>query len=113
MTKEVKKGLLLLQEYKQGFSEIQKLVDSFDAIEPDSQATFIKERNVVLEQQLKFMQQQRLEVFYEVRSFLAKTNSKLKTLLDTENYLMSQFEECEKLSKAIAAAKDEKVSEDE
>lgn len=110
MTHEVKKGLLFLQEYKEGFAEIQKLVESFDAIEPDSQEAFINERNAVLEQQLQFMQQQRLEVFLEVRSFLAKTNSRLKALLDTENYLKNQLEECEELSKAISAVKNGDVS---
>lgn len=110
MTKEVKKELLLLQEYKEGFSEIQKLVASFDAIEPDSQETFINERTAILEQQLGFIQEQRMEVFYEVRSFLAKTNSRLKALLDTEGYLKGQLEECGELGRVIAAAKDKNVS---
>ena len=105
MTKDVKKEVLLLQEYKEGFSEIQKLVDSFEAIEPDSQEAFIKERAAILERQMVFLQEQRMEVCYEARSFLAKINSRLKALLDTESYLKGQLEECEELGRVIAAAK--------
>jgi len=110
MTKNVKKEMLLLQEYKEGFSEIRKLVDSFEAIEPDSQETFIKERTAILEQQLGFIQEQRMEVCYEARSFLAKINSRLKALLDTESYLKGQLEECAELGRVIAAAKDKTAS---
>jgi hypothetical protein len=101
MTQEVDKKLILLQEYKEGFSEIQKLVNSFDAIQSDSQEAFLNERQYVLNEQLKFLNEQRHDVFLEVRSFLARVNSRLKTLIDTENYLKAQLQECETFNELI------------
>lgn len=93
--------LLLLQDYKEGFSEVQKLVESFEKMGSDSQSIFIQERRNVLDQQLKFLQEQRNEVFLEVRSFLAKVNSKLKAFYDTECYIKSQLKECKTFSELI------------
>lgn len=111
MTKKEEKKVMLLQEYKEGFSEIQKLVESFDAIQPDSQETFINERQEVLKSQLKFVNEQRYEVFLEARGFLARINSKLKTLLDTERFIISQINECEEFIKIITT-EEKKVSDE-
>jgi len=103
MTKEVDKKMMFLQEYKEGFAEIQKLVDGFDAIETASQETFIGERNTILKQQLNFLKGQRLEVYHEIRKFLASTNSKLKALSDTEVFLIKELEECEEFSNLLSS----------
>ncbi|MDP4092571.1 MAG: hypothetical protein Q8920_04350 [Bacillota bacterium] len=103
MTKEVQKETMLLQEYKEGFSEIQKLVEGFEAIQTDSQCTFLTERSEILDQQLKFIGTQRYDVLLEVREFLAKANSKLKAILDTEKFLKGQMEECDEFIKIIVS----------
>jgi hypothetical protein len=101
MTKNSKSNLAIFEEYKLGFEEIKKLVESFDDIYPDSQKVFLKERINIFEVQMETVNNQRLEVFNEVRSFLAKVNSKLKAIVDTERFLQDQIKECEEFNGLI------------
>jgi hypothetical protein len=96
------KKTVLLKEYKEGFSEIQKLVDSFDAIEFDSQETFIRERRNILKQQLEFVETQRVSVFSYLRSILAKANSRLKALTDMQDYIIKELKRCEETEELLS-----------
>jgi len=107
MTKGLKKEVTLLKEYKEGFEEISKLVNSFDQIEFDSQEVFISARRKVLSDNLKLLQEQKRQVFLKVRSFLAGTNSEIKVLIDTESFINEQLRECEEFETELKAASEE------
>ena len=103
MTNHANKSLILFDEYKAGFEEIKKMVDGFEDINFDSQKVFLKERVNVFEFQMQTLKKQQIEVFVEVRSFLAETNSKLKALSDMENFLNEQFRECDEIKELLSA----------
>lgn len=108
MTKDVNKNLVLFAEYKEGFEKIKLMVDGFKDINPDSQQTFINERILIFRHQLEALKEKENEVFIEVRSFLAKANSKLKALSDMEAYIFEQIGECNEIKDIIQTDKAEK-----
>ena len=84
--------LICLNEYKEGFGELIKLVNGFEGIAVDSQILFLSSMEDNLNDQLKLLDIKKNEVLAEVKKFLASYNSQFKALLDTEEFILGQIE---------------------
>jgi len=86
------KKLILLDEYKEGFGEIAKLVNEFEGISTDSQETYMRYMELCLYDQLDMVDKKKTELINEAKEFLARYNSQFKAFLDTEKHLNKQLE---------------------
>jgi hypothetical protein len=115
MIKEIpnEKKLIFLEEYKEGFGELARLVMDFEGMTVDSQVLFLISMEENLVNQLKVIDQKKDEVMTEVKKFLAKYNSQLKALLDTENFIRDQLEHYSSIRKVITNDNEKSTKEKE
>jgi hypothetical protein len=96
-----KMTLMCLDDYKEGFGELARIVQGFEIITPESQKLYLKFAEQCLLEQLEVITQKKTEVIIEVREFLAKYNSQFKALLDTEKHLKNQLEHYKEIRNVI------------
>lgn len=97
----MEKNLLLLDEYRKGFSEITKLVDGFRDISQNTQKIFLETRENVIKNQLKDIEDMKYKLLGEVKWFLAKYNSKLLALSDITENLNEELKKCNEMKLLI------------
>lgn len=85
------KQVIFLDEYKEGFNELARLVNEFEGMTGESQSLYLEYVEESIKEQLALIEQKKNEVLAEAKKFLAKYNSQFKALLDTENHLNSQL----------------------
>jgi hypothetical protein len=106
------KHLILLDDYKRGFSEIEKLVNSFEGITNGSQNIFIHTREQMLHEQKDSLLVQREILFEKIKKALVKYNSEILTLVNIEEYLDGELSKCQQVREEIEKA-DEIAKENE
>lgn len=87
-------GQILFDEYKTGFGEITKLIESFGEMSKASQDTFIDTRESIYKQQLTFIDFNKNKAFNEVKKAILTFNSQITTLNKMEELVISQMNEC-------------------
>lgn len=105
----MEKNLLLLDEYRKGFSEITKLVDGFHNISQSTQEIFLESRKEVLKNQIKDIENMKYKILGEIRWFLAKYNSKLLALNDITENLNEELKKCNEMKLLIQSIEDQPV----
>ncbi|MCC5911350.1 MAG: hypothetical protein JJT76_13015 [Clostridiaceae bacterium] len=99
MNKE--KHLILLEEYKRGFSEVEELVHGFKGITNGSQKAFLENREAMLEKQLHQINEERDEIYEDIKRVLVKVNSRLLALKDLEGYISGEILKCKITERVI------------
>lgn len=92
---------LLFDEYKAGFNEIEKLVQSFSGISNGSQIEFINSKMEILDSQLKTIELKRIEVTLHIKQELVRCNSELFTLKNLEEHILKEKEATSKIMEVI------------
>lgn len=95
------KQVILFDEYKRGFSAIEKLVSEFEGISNGSQIVFLTERERMLLEQHKNIKVLKETAIDEIRKLLVVANSKMLSLLDMEKYIENELEKCSEIRKQI------------
>lgn len=96
-----KKELILFEDYKRGFSEVEKLVAEFEGISNGSQKVFLNERVRMLKEQQRSIQGIKVEALEEIRQILVTANSRISALLDMEKFIEDELKKCEQIREQI------------
>lgn len=105
----MEKNLLLLDEYRKGFSEIANLVEGFKDISQNTQKIFLETRENVLRNQIRDIEDMKYKILGEVKWFLAKYNSKLLALNDMTESLNEELKKCNEMKLLIQGIEEQPV----
>jgi hypothetical protein len=89
-----KKELILFEDYKRGFSEIEKLVDDFEGISNGSQKIFLQERERMLKEQQSDLHIIKATTVEDIKKLLVRANSQMSAILDMEKFIADELERC-------------------
>ena len=87
----------LFEGYRRGFAEIEKLVNGFEGMSEPTTGMYVDTRIRLLNHQLKILDEEKAEIYDEVKEYLAKANSSITALMDLEEYIRREIADYQQL----------------
>ncbi len=100
------KELILFKDYKNGFSEIEKLVNDFEGISNGSQKIFLQERERMLKEQRNSLHIIKAAAVEDIKQLLVRANSQMSAILDMEKFITDELEKCRQTWEQIEGGAD-------